>query len=101
MAKKLQNKRPDLIVEAAHMELASPTIQEGVDTCIERGATEIVAHPYMLAPGRHATQDIPKMAQKAVQSHPHVVITTSEPLGIDDALMDLILKRANLIDPGH
>ena len=50
-----------VVVRVAHMELASPTIAEGFEACIAAGATEIVAFPYMLSPGKHSTRDIPRM----------------------------------------
>ena len=49
------------VVRVAHMELASPTIADGFEACIAAGATEIVAFPYMLSPGKHSTRDIPRM----------------------------------------
>ena len=61
----LQKKRPELIVQIAHMELAEPTIPQAVEACVQEGATEIIVHPYMLSPGRHATEDIPRMAHEA------------------------------------
>jgi len=32
------------IVCYAHMELAEPTIQQGFDTCVAAGATEVIVH---------------------------------------------------------
>jgi CbiX len=38
-------------VEPAHMEIASPSIKEGMAKLLERGADEIVCHPFFLGPG--------------------------------------------------
>src|SRR5690606_19901689 len=54
------------IVRHAHMELAHPTIVEGVAACLEAGATELIAIPYMLGPGRHSREDIPAMVREAL-----------------------------------
>ena len=89
-------KRPDLIVEIAHMELADPTIQQGIDACIRAGAMEIVAHPYMLAPGRHATQDIPRMVQAAAAKYPAIAVRMTAPLGLHEKIGDVVLERAGL-----
>ena len=43
----------ETIVEPAHMELAEPSIEQGFARCVERGASMVVVHPFMLAPGRH------------------------------------------------
>lgn len=92
----VRQKRPGLIVHIAHMELAEPTIEQGVQACIDSGATEIVVHPYMLSPGRHATQDIPHLAQEAAKSFPHITLTTTAPLGLHQKLADVVLERAKL-----
>lgn len=92
----LRQKRPDLIVHIAHMELAEPTIQQGVDACVNDGASKIILHPYMLSPGRHATEDIPHMATEAASKHPNLKIDVTAPLGLHEKLGDIILERANL-----
>ena len=92
----LRLKRPDLIVEIAHMELAEPTIAKGIQACIQAGATEVIVHPYMLSPGRHATRDIPQMAQEAAKRYPHITITTTAPLGIHEKLAEVVLERSAL-----
>ena len=87
----LRRQRPDLIVEAAHMELAEPGIAAAFEACVRQGAAEVVFHPYMLSPGRHATRDIPRMAREAAAKHPGVAIRVTEPLGIHDKLGEVVL----------
>jgi len=93
IATMVAEKSPLLIVEIAHMELASPTIEEGIAQCIKKGATHITIHPYMLAPGRHATQDIPNMAKTALESYPHITYTITPPLGTHPLIATIILDR--------
>lgn len=82
----------DRIVEVAHMELAAPTIGHGFRRCVERGATIVVAHPFMLARGRHVAEDLPHMIAEAAASHPGTKYIIAEPLGahpgIAEALID-------------
>ncbi len=92
----LRQKRPDLIIVGAHMELASPSIEEGIQDCVDRGATHIIAHPYMLSPGRHAKEDIPHMVREALKLHKGLTGEVTAPLGVDSSLAELVLKRANL-----
>ena len=96
IAQLLREKRPDLIVEMAHMELADPTIREGIEACIKAGATDIVVHPYMLSPGRHATRDIPRMVSDVAADFPDIKIITCEPLGVHELIIDVILERAGV-----
>ncbi len=87
-----------LIVEMAHMELAQPDIVQGVQACLAQGATRIVVHPYMLAPGRHAQEDVPRMAREALSalSREDVELVVTPPLGPHPKLGELILERSNL-----
>ena len=36
------------MVDAAFLELAEPSIPDGIEDCIQRGATEVVVFPYFL-----------------------------------------------------
>ena len=81
------------IVCYAHMELAEPTIQQGFDTCVAAGATEVIVHPYFLGPGRHSVSDIPRMVAEAAAKYAEVSYRLTEPLGLDPKMGELILKR--------
>lgn len=96
MAALLQNMRPDLIIRAAHMELAAPDIAEGVADCIRAGAREIVVFPFMLAPGRHAAEDIPRLAAEAIAAHPGTTLRVADPLGVHAKLAEIVLERTGL-----
>ncbi|AKF11340.1 sirohydrochlorin chelatase [Sandaracinus amylolyticus] len=82
------------IVRHAHMELATPSIPEGIDALVREGATEIVVVPYFLAPGRHATSDVPRIASEAASKHPAVNVRVAAPLGVHELLARLVLVRA-------
>jgi len=90
----------DIIVRYAHMELAEPSIEAGVSACVEAGATEIIAFPYMLSPGRHATSDIPHMVAGAAARYPSVTVRVTPAFGVHERLGELILARAGLV-PAH
>jgi len=81
------------IVCYAHMELAEPTIQQGLDTCVAAGATEVIVHPYFLSPGRHSASDIPQMVAQAAAKYAGVSYRLTEALGLDPKMGELILKR--------
>lgn len=81
------------IVCPAHMELAQPTIAEGFAACVARGASEVVAVPYMLSPGRHSTSDIPRLVADAAAAFPTVTWRVASCLGLDARLAKLVLDR--------
>jgi sirohydrochlorin ferrochelatase len=83
------------IVEPAHMELAEPSIATAYAKCVERGATRIVIAPFFLGPGKHWTQDIPRLAADAALQFPDTRYHVAQTLGIDDLVLDLLQKRVN------
>lgn len=85
------------IIEYCHMELAEPTISQAFDECVSKGANNIIVHPYFLAPGRHSTQDIPRMVKEAAENHPGVAYHITEPLGIHNKIIEVILERSRPI----
>ena len=87
---------PGVIVEYAHMELAGPDIAEGFAACVERGATEVIAFPYMLSPGKHSTADIPRMCAEAATRFPGVTHRMTDAFGVHEKLAELILLRAGV-----
>lgn len=89
------------IVEAAHMELAPPTIQDGIATLLEAGVDEIICHPYFLSPGRHVQEDIPQLIKAATETlNVEIPIITTDPLGSNTDLMiqaiDGMVRKASL-----
>ena len=87
---------PSVVVRHAHMELAEPTIEAGVRACVDAGATEIIAFPYMLSPGRHSTSDIPRMVAAAASAHPEIRVQVTSAFGIESELAEVILRRAGV-----
>lgn len=81
------------IVEAAHMELAEPSIATAYAKCVERGAERVVVCPFFLGPGKHWTQDIPRLTADAAAQHPGTSYHVSKTLGIDDLILELLEKR--------
>ena len=69
-----QQHDPAQIVECGFLEFARPTIQQGLDRCVERGAQSIVVLPGVLMAAGHAKNDIPSEVQAARRRHSGIVI---------------------------
>jgi sirohydrochlorin ferrochelatase len=93
IAAELTRRLPDRIVRVAHMEIAEPTVAQGIDACVEAGAREIVVHPYFLGPGNHTRESIPRLVEVAAKRHPDLRVRISEPLGLHPKLVDVIVER--------
>ena len=85
-----------VIVRHAHMELAEPSIAVGFDACVAAGATSVIAFPYMLSPGRHATSDIPELVSQAAARHPAVEWSLTPAFGVHEKLAEIVLLRAGV-----
>ncbi|WP_442481495.1 CbiX/SirB N-terminal domain-containing protein [Aeoliella sp. SH292] len=81
------------IVEPAHMELAKPTIADAFAKCVERGARTVVVFPYFLSPGRHWSEDIPRLAAEAAANHPGVSHLVTAPLGLHSLIGQVMAER--------
>lgn len=84
---------PDAIVEAAHMELADPSIATAVDRCVARGAKQLVVFPYFLSPGRHWHEDIPQLVAAAVSRHPQITFLVTAPFGLHPLMAEVMQQR--------
>ncbi len=94
VARRVGSRGRYLCVEAAHMELAEPTLAMAVDRCVVAGARRIVVVPYFFAMGRHMTRDIPALVEECQARHPDVTFDLAQPLGLDDRLIEILLDRA-------
>lgn len=72
-----------MVVQAAHMEIANPSIPEGLKTLLDQQVDEIICHPYFLsANGRHVSEDIPTIINDAMVSLDiSIPVVTTEPVG--------------------
>jgi sirohydrochlorin ferrochelatase len=85
--------RPSWLVQHAHMELAEPDFPTGIDLLVARGASEIVVHLHFLGGGLHVRESIPQLVETARARHPDVPIETTEPLGRDPRLVEIVIAR--------
>ena len=96
VVKIVQSLKPQLLVVGAHMELADPTIEDGINQCINQGATSIVVQPFMLSPGRHSVSDIPNMVKDIAKKHPNISITLGKHFGTHQKIAEIILEQTGL-----
>ena len=53
LVEELRKNGPYAIVEAAFLELATPTIDAAAETCVSAGAARVILVPYFLSAGVH------------------------------------------------
>ncbi len=82
------------IFEYAFLEVADPTIPKGLDSCVAKGADDVIILVNFLNAGRHLNEDIPQIIADAKKRHPNVRFRLSGPIGqharIPELFVDLI-----------
>jgi sirohydrochlorin cobaltochelatase len=96
---KLDASRP---VIPCFLELTDPTIQQGVDLCIEKGYTEISALPILLFAARHNKFDVTNELDRAKQRYPQLNFYYGRHFGINPEILQLWSDRLSQLDqPEH
>jgi sirohydrochlorin ferrochelatase len=83
------------IVEPAHMEMAQPSIADAYAASVARGAGRVVVCPFFLGPGKHWSEDIPRLTADAAAAFPQTEFVVAQTLGVDNLILDLLDKRAS------
>jgi len=81
-------------VMTAFLEFATPSLEESMLSCVDKGLNEIVILPYFLASGNHVTRDIPDVVRKVQALHPQVKMTLKAHLGSASGMVDLLSDMA-------
>jgi sirohydrochlorin ferrochelatase len=80
-------------IDCAFLEIAKPTIEQGLRRCIALGADEIVVVPYFLSSGRHVTFDIPEQIASVKKHFPEIAICVIEPIGANKNMASFLLAH--------
>ena len=78
-------------VSCAFLELAEPSIPDGIEACIKQGAEEVIVLPYFLSAGRHVHEDIPHEIAGKQQEYPEIPIRQAPYLGSAEGITELLL----------
>lgn len=89
---------PSRPVVPCFLELTAPTIQQGVDQCVEQGYTELSALPILLFAARHNKFDVTNELDRARARHPQVRFHYGRHFGITPAIIDLWRDRLTELD---
>ncbi|MBT9162412.1 MAG: precorrin-8X methylmutase [Dehalococcoidia bacterium] len=84
---------PEVEVEWAALQFNHPNLEEAAESLIARGIEKVVILPYFLFPGRHVVEDIPSFVEELRQTYPEVQFLLANALGVEESLIDLVVKR--------
>lgn len=79
------------LVETGFLELAEPSIPDGVKALAGKGMEELVVYPFFLARGVHLKKDVPRIVEEALallgREIPYHIL---EPLGMHPEILDIV-----------
>ena len=83
------------LVASAFLELADPSIPDGLRAMIRAGVGEVTVLPYFLSAGRHVVTDIPGEVNIVRAESPEIEITLAPYLGASPEVVDILLGLAS------
>ncbi len=85
----------DKNVFGAHMELASPSLEDVVSFLTEEERKDVVIVPYFLFNGNHIKKDIPEKIETLKKEYPGANIELATPIGKEPLMAEILLKKVN------
>ena len=79
--------------EGCFMEISEPFIPETIDKMYSKGINEITVLPYFLFSGIHIREDIPGILLAEKNKHSDLKLSMAQPIGYDEALIDILRER--------
>lgn len=93
LVKQVQLRQAPKRVEAAFLELANPTIDDGINALVAAGVEQIAVMPLLLFAAGHAKRDIPAAIRVAATRHRNVRFALADHLGCQPSMVDLSRLR--------
>src|SRR6516225_1745306 len=93
--------KSDSPVEPCFLELARPTIPEGLARLAEQGAQHIIVAPLLLFAAGHAKHDIPSAVGEATGQYPNMTVEQAAPLESHEQVLELSTRRFNEAIPSR
>lgn len=93
LAAMLGERLPDEIIECAYLELAEPSIPQGMAACVARGAASVRLLPYFLSAGAHVTRDLEAFRAQFEEAYPEINVSVCRPLGLHPRIVDVLVER--------
>jgi sirohydrochlorin cobaltochelatase len=93
-----QSLDPSRPVVPCFLELTEPSIQQGIDLCVEKGYTEFSALPILLFAARHNKFDVTNELDRARSRHPQIKFYYGRHFGITPSIVEMWRDRLARLD---
>ncbi len=87
--------RLGVTVQPCFLELAEPSIMDGIRLCAEAGTEHIAVLPLFLGPAGHQKNDVPAILAHARQIYPNLSLRYGTPIGAHYCLVRILAQRAS------
>lgn len=84
-------------VKVAYLQFVEPDLTAAIEEAANAKVKKLIIHPFFLSSGLHVTKDIPELIERAKERFPGVEFLYSEPIGIHEKLVEIVLDRINAI----
>jgi sirohydrochlorin cobaltochelatase len=85
---------PRALVRCAYLELTQPDLSGALSELQGAGARSVSVLPMFFGLGKHLREDLPALAARLRELHPELHITVAAPVFEDEAILELIARRA-------
>jgi sirohydrochlorin cobaltochelatase len=91
---RLLSEQLDITVQPCFLELAEPSIAEGMRRCAEQGAQRVAVLPLFLGAAGHQKNDVPALLREHQAAYPQVTFTYGTPIGAQSPVVAALAERA-------
>ena len=100
LAERARQRRPDIPVALAFLELMEPRLPECVAELVQSGVTQISVVPVFLGQGGHVLRDLPPLLDELRETYPKLDIRLSKAVGEDESVQESIASYCrSQLDP--
>lgn len=83
-------KKPELAVELAFLEIMKPSLPEAIDRLAASGSTHFTVAPLFMAQGAHVKRDLAALLDQVKERHPALKLVLLPPAGEVDQVAEAI-----------
>ena len=88
-----ENWGSNMLVQTSFLEFEIPTVSQGIDVCVKRGADHIIVIPIMLLQAGHSKIHIPAAIDEGRRKYPLVEFTYGRPIGVHEETFEILKTR--------
>ncbi len=94
VAAQIRQRRPDILVGCAYLELCLPSLPDAATDFVASGISELRIFPLFLGVGKHAREDLPLLITDIRKAYPDLSVKLLPTAGESEVLISLMAEIA-------